>query len=182
MWIVLRVHLDNWLLAVTSPVCSIQDWTLPLQLGKVLRNSRGSLTWRLLEVAWVCQVYMASPLEPLSASASSEERGLLSPAWPQTGTLVLPSKDTRGNAPCLYSQWCVATPEPTQKQLAGKLHPLGCLVVELPTRSPGLWSSCCHTVSPLADTLPSRPLTLAVGNPGFSRAQSVQHILADPCA
>lgn len=92
MWIVLRVHLDNWLLAVASPVCSIQDWTLPLQLGKVLRNSRGSLTWRLLGVAWVCQVYMAPPLEPLSASASSEERGLLSPAWPQTGHPGTPIK------------------------------------------------------------------------------------------
>lgn len=100
---------------------------------------------------------------------------------PRQGTWVLLSKDTRGNAPCLYSQWCVVSPEPTPEWLGGKLCPLGCLVVGLPAVSRGLWSSCYRTVSPLAGILPSRPLTLAVGKPGLSRAQTVQHILADPC-
>lgn len=56
-----------------------------LELRKSLRNPRGSRRWLTRAVAWVCQAPKASAPEPRKASAPSEERGLLTPAWPQAG-------------------------------------------------------------------------------------------------
>lgn len=63
-----------------------------LELRKSLRNPRGSLRWLTSGVSWDCQAPMARAPGPLNASAPSEERGLLTPAWPQAGHPAIPQK------------------------------------------------------------------------------------------